>query len=142
MLSVKLLERTLRWETSKGTEMTAILTYAAWFDNPREWVNAETPTFIEMLSVELYAGDTLLGSMQDETIDGHAIVPLFEFEGKTQCMVDDEGELRLIMFDGLNHAELEKTWDLMAQEFDPDIWKLRVERKAQMDNINPIVEIF
>jgi hypothetical protein len=138
------LKKTLAWTTQKGTRMSADLQYASWRDKIEMTAFPESTVFVESLRLDFYAGETLIGTMYDETLNGNAAIRLFGLEGKIMCNVSDayEGDDQLIVFDGLDFQALERAWDVLAEAYDPEIYQLRQKYRAQANPRVPEIHFY
>jgi hypothetical protein len=136
------LKKTLTWTTTKGTEMSADLYYRSWWDKIEKMLNPACTDFVEWLHVEFFVGKTPIGTMDDETINGCAVIRLFERDGKIICTVDDEGYAQLIVFDGLDFLTVERAWDTLAEAYDPEIYQLRQQYRLQAKSRVPEIHYY
>jgi hypothetical protein len=134
------LTKILEWTTSEGTKMWAELYYQAIFESKEALNDDGTQIFIECLHLELYANGKLLGTIDDETINGSATTFVFEVDGKAMCVLDDDGRRKLVIFDGLTWEDLEVAWDALARAFNGEIWELRRKQRAAIGDIKPKYE--
>ncbi|MDR3255206.1 MAG: hypothetical protein LBT31_06535 [Synergistaceae bacterium] len=132
------LKKILEWRTPGGTNMWGELYYEAIFDSHRELADESTPDFIEFLRLEIYANGERLGVIENEGLNGAAVISVFDVGGLTHCLLEDKGKLKLVAFDGLTWDDLEAAWDVLSKAFNGDIWALRRERKAEKNARRPV----